>query len=342
MGASVILAAFLIAGQTASPQTFDDKVQKLSDDVKQNLMMLESLKPRVTNELEAKKLVSNFNEQMKSLAATAAKSLDQAKNDDQRVKLSIVRFEALASTDQTPEQIATNANDIATKYKESAALCPYLENLTFAQYLPDDKYAPFDAILKQSKNEEVLASSYLASYFLLTVNDTPDINKFNVLSATYPKTKAGQRAGKVFNYRTKLSLGAPMPDLDLELMNGTKLKVQSMLGRVVVIDFWGFWCSACTGEMSEIKDYITNNPTKLVWVRVNTDPWTKGFLTQRIIESGLKSQNVFAGSTTGHLPMDVGIINYPSKIIIDSFGMVRYVPSVKDWRRVLEDALSKV
>jgi thiol-disulfide isomerase/thioredoxin len=341
MGASVFLAAFLIAGQTTPLQTFDDKVQKLSDDVKQNLLMFDSLKTRVTNEKEAQKLVANLSEKMNSIAVTAVKYQAQAKTDDQRVKLSIVRFEALAGTGESPDQIATQANEIATKYKENLALCPYIENLLFIQYLADEKYAPFDVILKQSKNEEVLASSYLANFFMQSATDSVDINKFNILSVTYPKTKAGQRAARVYNFRTKMSLGAPMPDLEFDLMNGTKFRVQSMKGRVVVIDFWGFWCTACTGEMPEIKDYVKNNPTKLAWIGVNTDSWTKGFLTQRMKGSGLNWQNVYAGSTTGQLPMDLGIINYPSKIIIDSFGVIQYVPSIQDWRRVLEDALSK-
>jgi thiol-disulfide isomerase/thioredoxin len=341
MGVSVCLAALLLFGQAASGGTTGDQSVKLSDDLKQTMTLFETLKPKLKSEKEAQQLVLQLNEKLQLIAQSAAKLQAQAKTEDAKVKLAIIRFEALANGVQSASQTDILAGEIATKYRESSAMCSVIENLTFIKYLGLERYGALEASLKQSKNPEVIASTLLAHYFSEAMSDTADVNKFRELAQAYSKTKAGQRAGRIFDYRTKLGLGTPMPELELELLSGYKLKVGSLKGRVVVIDFWGMWQPACVAEMPEIRNYVTKYPSKIAWIGVNTDSCTKAYLSQKLKDFGANWQNVYAGSPTGQVPMDLGIVAYPSKIIIDSFGIVRYVPSIRDWRTVLEEALSK-
>jgi thiol-disulfide isomerase/thioredoxin len=338
MSASICIATLLLLGQGAKVV---DQSAVLSDDLKQTLTLFENLKSKVTNEKDGLKLLTQLNEKLTQIAQAAAKAQGAAKTDDARAKLAVVRFQALSSGVQKQVEIETLAGEIATKYRESSALCPFIENLTFFQVLGADRYTAFDDILKKSKNPEVLASANLANYFAKSHADDFDINKFKNLISLYPKTKAGQRASRIYDFRTKMSLGAPMLDLEVELLSGYKLNINSLKGRVVVLDFWGFWCSACAAEMPEIKEYVKRYQSKIAWVGVNTDGYTKAYLTSQLTSLGANWQNSYAGSITGTIPMDLGIVAYPSKIIIDSFGIVRYVPSIRDWRPVLEEALSK-
>ncbi|MBS1701623.1 MAG: TlpA family protein disulfide reductase [Armatimonadetes bacterium] len=341
MGATICIAALVLAGQTPKSQSLDARIEALSNDLLQSLTLFDSLRAKVESEKDARKLVSQFNEKLESIIGTANKYLTQAKTDDEKVRIRVVRFEALASETPPIQKLVDDATDIAAKFKESPALCPAIENLTFYQYLTAANYAAFDTSLKQSKNEEVAASAGLASIFVQFMNDSGDINKFRSLGQQYPKTKAGQRATKVFDYRTKIVLGQPMIDLKLDLLGGSTVSLSSLKGKVVVLNFWGFWSPGCLGEMQEIKDYLAKYPTRLAWIGINTDNWTPAFVTKRIKEMGLTWENVAAGSPTGELPMDFGIVNYPSKIIIDAQGVVQYVPSTRDWRGPLEEALGK-
>lgn len=341
MGATFCFAALCLLSQTPDKTTLEDKIQKLDSDLRQTLTLFDSLRDKVQNASEGQKLLGQLDEKLVSISSTALKYQAQAKTDDQRANIALVRFESLANANQTPQQIETLATEIATKYRESSVLSPALENLVFYKYLTPERYTPFETILKQSKNPEVLASTSLANLFISFINDTGDLNKFKSLGDQYPKTKAGQRASKIFDFRIKLSLGNPMPELDLELVTGFKFKVSSLRTKVVVLDFWGFWNQPSVAQFTEIKDYVSKYSSKLAWVGINTDNWTKPFIMQRIKDSGITWQNVMAGSITGPLPMDMGIINYPSKIIIDAMGVVRYVPSSRDWRQPLEEALAK-
>ena len=322
-------------------QTVDEKTTKLFDDYRQTMTLFDSLRVSVKADADGAKLITQFREKLQIIAQSATKYEVEAKTGEAKARLAVIRFEALASTLQPAEQTDALATEIVTKYRESAGLCPYIEDLTFYKVLGHDRYAPIDALLKQSKSPEVLASAFLANYFAQTMNDSFDIDSFRKLSLSFKDTKAGKRAARVYDYRTKMSLGAPMPALELELLSGFKLKVGTLLGRVVVIDFYGFWSSGSVAEMPEIKDYVSKYPSKIAWIGVNTDSWTKAYLTQHLKELGANWQSTYAGSVSGTVPMDLGIVAYPSKIIIDSFGVIRYVPGIRDWRGPLEEALSK-
>lgn len=341
MGATICIAAWILASQISTKSNLDEKIVALSNDLRTTLTLFDSLKAKVQNEKEGQKLYSQFYEKLDSLTHTADSYLLTAKTDDQKAKISVTRFEILANRGLGVDKLDDLAKDLLTKYKENASLCPWIEDLTFYQYLGSEHYGAFDTQLKQAKNQEVLASANLASCFIQFLADAGDINKFRAIAAQFPKTKAGQRSAKVYDYRTKIALGQPMVDLTLTLLDGTKLSVNSLKGKVVVLNFWGFWNDGSMTELADVKEYVTKYPTRLAWIGINTDNWTSKFVAQRIKDFGISWQNAAAGSPSGKLPMDLGIVAYPAKIIIDATGVIRFVPGSRDWRTPLDEALAK-
>ena len=50
-------------------------------------------------------------------------------------------------------------------------------------------------------------------------------------------------------------VGFAAPDFDLEAMNGGRLKLADLRGKVVIVNLWASWCAPCRAEMPAI-DHI--------------------------------------------------------------------------------------
>lgn len=61
------------------------------------------------------------------------------------------------------------------------------------------------------------------------------------LVKTYPDSDAATRARPLIFESTHLQIGQTPPDFETEDTDGKKFKLSDYRGKVVVLDFWGFW-----------------------------------------------------------------------------------------------------
>src|SRR5438105_9037394 len=50
--------------------------------------------------------------------------------------------------------------------------------------------------------------------------------------------------------------GEPAPEIKGEDMDGKPLKLSDYRGKVVLLDFWGFWCAYCLRYIPHEKDLV--------------------------------------------------------------------------------------
>ncbi len=65
-------------------------------------------------------------------------------------------------------------------------------------------------------------------------------------------------------------VGAPVPDFELQDLEGKAVKLSSYRGDVVLVNFWATWCGPCQAEMPLLQDrYTTYHDSGLEILAVN-------------------------------------------------------------------------
>jgi len=57
-------------------------------------------------------------------------------------------------------------------------------------------------------------------------------------------------------HSTIITVGEMAPDFVVEMLDGSKIKLSDLRGKVVLLNFWATWCAPCMKEFIEIPDKI--------------------------------------------------------------------------------------
>jgi thiol-disulfide isomerase/thioredoxin len=52
-----------------------------------------------------------------------------------------------------------------------------------------------------------------------------------------------------------IKVGQPAPDTELTMLDGSKVKLSSLRGQVVLLNFWATWCVPCRVELPLLDNY---------------------------------------------------------------------------------------
>jgi len=115
-----------------------------------------------------------------------------------------------------------------------------------------------------------------------------------------------------------LDVTDPM-EITLTGLNGEKLPLSSLRGKVIVLDFWATWCQPCRIQQSlyeEVKEKYRDNPD-VVFLAINTDE--DHAIVKPFLEQEQWDMNVYFENGLQRL---LQVSSIPTTVILDRHGQV--------------------
>src|SRR5206468_11276449 len=127
---------------------------------------------------------------------------------------------------------------------------------------------------------------------------------FEQVVAKFADVKAGRGTlgdtakSELFELRN-LGIGKTAPEIESQDLDGKKVKLSDLKGKVVVIDIWATWCGPCRGMIPHERELVKKNADKpFVFISVSADE-AKEDLTKFLKDEPMPWVHWFSGTEGG-------------------------------------------
>ena len=153
----------------------------------------------------------------------------------------------------------------------------------------------------------------------------------------WPGSQEAERARGLLFFERELQVGQVMPVLEGRDVDGREVSLGDQRGKVVVVDFFGFWCVPCREGLPVLKSLVARHAGEdlaLLGVDAHDDEETFRRERERL---GLSWPCIFDGSEA-RLSRSVGVTVFPAVFVVDREGVIRARnPGEDELRRVVEE-----
>jgi thiol-disulfide isomerase/thioredoxin len=123
-----------------------------------------------------------------------------------------------------------------------------------------------------------------------------------------------------------LAIGKPVPEIEGKDLNDAPMTLSSFRGKVVVLEFWGYWCTICKEifpHHKELANRFADKPFALVGVNSDVNTWTA---RQQVQELGVSWPSWWdAGDARGGpIAQRWNVHALPTTYVIDRRGVIRF------------------
>ncbi|MCB9091444.1 MAG: TlpA family protein disulfide reductase [Halobacteriovoraceae bacterium] len=113
-------------------------------------------------------------------------------------------------------------------------------------------------------------------------------------------------------------------------VDGEDLSFESLVGKVVVIDFWATWCGPCLRSIPHLVEIAKKHKKEVAVVGVHVTPVLKSDLLKVLNDKKVKypivySEGVYSeGDGTGEIVASYEVTGIPGYYVLDKNGVLRF------------------
>jgi peroxiredoxin len=121
-------------------------------------------------------------------------------------------------------------------------------------------------------------------------------------------------------------IGAVAPEINLPNVSGTNVSLQSLRGKVVILDFWASWCGPCIKTNRELVKIYKKYKAKgveiySVSIDANTEKWKDAIKKQNLTWLQVNDPGNWNSPTARAWNIEA----IPATYIIDKNGVIQYI-----------------
>jgi peroxiredoxin/Tfp pilus assembly protein PilF len=248
----------------------------------------------------------------KNVVETADKALELAL-DDKHTRAQLYNLKGLAV--QAQSELKNEK-----KLKEAEEI--FREGLALSAQVPTLSYNLGVVLLQQKRDEEGVAE--LMRYVKLA-----------------PRGEFAEQAKKMIE-NPRRAREAFAPDFSFVTAEGEHITLEDLRGKVVVLDFWGTWCPPCVASLPALrslhKRYTKESSFMLIGISSDRDEevWKEFTAKEKMVWPQYRDRD-------RKIQAAFRVNAFPTYIIIDHEGIVRYRSSGMSWEHSadLNNAIKK-